>query len=238
MSKLIISNLTKNIKSKTLLNNINLSLDSSEIYGVIGENGAGKTTLFRCVLGLSKAIGEIIFNDKVVDESNYNHFLTKIGVVFPFPDILSFYTVEEIFANHLQYYECRSTDIKAYLKKFGLNVSLEDKISRFSLGMKQRLNIALACFHNPEILILDEPFNGLDREGIILLQELFLKLKEEGKIIIISSHSFSELESIANHLIVIHQGEVLTELSIENIRRQGFETLEQFYREIKEVGSI
>lgn len=85
---------------------------------------------------------------------------------------------------------------------------------------------------------MDEPFNGLDREGIILLQELLLKLKEEGKIIIISSHSFSELESIVDHLMVIHQGEVLTELSIENIRRQGFETLEQFYREIKEVGSI
>ena len=90
MSKLIISNLTKNIKSKTLLNNINLSLNSSEIYGVIGENGAGKTTLFRCVLGLSKAVGEIIFNDKVVDESNYNHFLQKLELFFLFQTSLVF----------------------------------------------------------------------------------------------------------------------------------------------------
>ncbi|WP_438838678.1 ABC transporter ATP-binding protein [Streptococcus pluranimalium] len=238
MSRLSISNLTKVVKDKTLLNNICLTLNYGQIYGVIGDNGAGKTTLFRCILGLSKPIGTVALDDKIVNSFNYNDFLKKVGVVFPFPDSFGAYTVKEAFENHSRYYSCPFVDVESYLKQFGLNVSSGDKISRFSLGMKQRLNIALACLHNPEILILDEPFNGLDREGIILLQQLLKDFKKQGKLIIISSHSFAELEKITDHLIVIQQGEVLADTNVMEVKRQGFGTFEQFYREIKEVHSV
>lgn len=95
-------------------------------------------------------------------------------------------------------------DVESYLKKFELSVSLNTKISMFSLGMKQRLNTALEFLHSPEILILDEPFNGLDREGITLSQNLLIEFKQMGKlVIVVSSNSFSELESIADNVIMI-----------------------------------
>ena len=217
MSKLTVSNLTKVVKNNMLLNNVCLSLNYGQVYSVIGNNGAGKTTLFRCILGF-----------------NYNEFLKKVGVVFPFPDSFGAYTVKEVFDNHTRYYACQSVDIESYLKKFGLNVYLGDMICKFSLGMKQRLNIALACLHNPEILILDEPFNGLDRDGILFLQHLLLDFKKQEKLIIISSHSFAELEKITDRLIFIQQGEILVDTDVLEIKRQGFETFEQFYRKIKE----
>ena len=142
--------------------------------------------------------------------------------------------MKEVFENHTRYYACQSVDVESYLKKFGLNVYLGDMICKFSLGMKQRLNIALACLHNPEILILDEPFNGLDRDGILFLQHLLMDFKKQEKLIIISSHSFAELEKITDCLIFIQQGEILVDTDVLEIKRQGFETLEQFYRKIKE----
>ena len=225
MSKLTVSNLTKVVKNKTLLNNVCLSLNYGQVYSVIGDNGAGKTTLFRCILGLSQPIGTVALDDKVVNSFNYNEFLKKVGVVFPFPDSFGAYTVKEA---------CQSVDVESYLKKFGLNVYLGDMICKFSLGMKQRLNIALACLHNPDILILDEPFNGLDRDGILFLQHLLLDFKKQEKLIIISSHSFAELEKITDRLIFIQQGEILVDTDVLEIKRQGFETFEQFYRKIKE----
>lgn len=233
MSRLTVSNLTKVVKNKTLLKDIFLSLNYGQIYGVIGENGAGKTTLFRCILGLSKPIGTIALDDKIVNSFNYDDFLKKVGVVFPFLDSFGAYTVTEVVENHARYYSCLVVDVESYLKQFGLNVSSGDKISRFSLGMKQRLNIALACLHNPEILILDESFNGLDREGILFLQQLLLDFKKQEKLIIISSHSFAELEQVIDHLILIDQGEVLADISVLEMKRQGFETLAPFYREIR-----
>ena len=233
MSRLTVSNLTKVVKNKTLLKDICLSLNYGQIYGVIGENGAGKTTLFRCILGLSKPIGTIALDDKIVNSFNYDDFLKKVGVTFPFLDSFGAYTVTEVVENHARYYSCLVVDVESYLKQFGLNVSSNDKISRFSLGMKQRLNIALACLHNPEILILDEPFNGLDREGILFLQQLLLDFKKQEKLIIISSHSFAELEQVIDHLILIDQGEVLADISVLEMKRQGFETLAPFYREIR-----
>ena len=215
MSKLTVSNLTKVVKNKTLLNNVCLSLNYGQVYSVIGDNGAGKTTLFRCILGLSQPTGTVALDDKIVNSFNYNEFLKKVGVVFPFPDSFGAYTVKEVFENHTRYYACQSVDVESYLKKFGLNVSL-------------------ACLHNPEILILDEPFNGLDRDGILFLQDLLLDFKKQEKLIIISSHSFAELEKITDRLIFIQQGEILVDTDVLEIKRQGFETFEQFYRKIKE----
>ncbi len=233
MMQLTISNLTKVIGNKTLLKEINLSLNSCHIYAIIGENGAGKTTLFRYLLGLTSSIGDIYLDGERITKECFPDYLKKIGVIFSFPDSYDSLTVKEVLENHIMYYACPSIDVESYLKTFGLSISLNNKISMFSLGMKQRLNMALAFLHSPEILTLDEPFNGLDREGIILLQNLLIKFKQMGKLVIISSHSFSELESIADHVIMIQNGEIVKKSSFKEMKQLGFEKLENFYENIK-----
>lgn len=236
MKQLTISNLTKVIRKKTLLNEINLSLIFGNIYAIIGGNGAGKTTLFRCLLGLSSSIGDIFLDDEPITEERFSDYLKKIGGMFSFPDSYDSLTVKEVLENHIRYYDCPSIDVESYLKKFELSVSLNTKISMFSLGMKQRLNMALAFLHSPEILILDEPFNGLDREGITLLQNLLIEFKQMGKLVIVSSHSFSELESIADNVIMIQNGEIVKKYSFKEMKQLGFEKLEDFYENIKMEG--
>ena len=179
MTVLEITDLTKVVDQKTLLNNINLLLTSSHIYGLIGENGAGKTTLFRCLLGLSSFVGKIYIDNELVTKNNINEFLKKIGFISPFPDSYDSLTIEEVFEQHIRYYGVACIEAEKYLKEFGLTVSLTDKISMLSLGMKQRLNIALVLLHNPDIVVLDEPFNGLDREGISLLKKSFSGVRTE-----------------------------------------------------------
>ena len=232
MAKLNILNLTKVVKQKTLLKDVNLSLSSNHIYGLIGGNGAGKTTLFRCLLGLSSSTGQIFFDDTEITDDMMSFFLGKVGAVFSLPDSYDTFTVKEVVDNHIQYYNCEAIEVESYLRKFGLSVSLDNKLSHFSLGMKQRLNIALACLHDPEIMVLDEPFNGLDRDGVGLLQNLLVDYKQRGKIIIISSHSFLELESIVDQVIMIQNGEILAASSPEELEQGGFEHLEDFYQDL------
>lgn len=233
MEKLAISHLTKIVQEKVLLKVLHLHLNAGCICGVIGDNGAGKTTLFRCILGLSQALGTITIDDKLLDSMTYKDFLKRVGYITPLPESFGAYTVTEVFDDHIYYYGCSAVNYRQYLKKFGLTLSPEEKISTLSWGMKQRLAISLACLHNPELLILDEPFNGLDRDGVVFLQQLLLTFKQERKLILISSHSFTDLEKIADSLILLHQGEILATSDVGDIKQQGFDSFEQFYRERK-----
>lgn len=230
MTQLEILNLTKNIKHNTLLEDITMSLKSNNIYALIGPNGAGKTTLFKCLLGLSHSTGKIYFDGEEITEENLSIFLRNTGVVFPIPDSYNTTTVGELFENQTRYYDCKNVNMREYLHDFGLTVSNSDKISELSLGMKQRLSIALALLHNPKLLILDEPFNGLDREGIRLLQNRLVNFKEKGHIIMISSHSFSDLDVISDAVIMIQDGKIVANSSYDAIKQGGFETLETFYK--------
>lgn len=162
--------------------------------------------------------------------------MKKVGAVFPLPDSYDDYSVNEVLDNHLHYYELAPIDKESYLKNFGLHVSLDSQIGLFSLGMKQRLNIALAFLHNPDILILDEPSNGLDREGSELLQGLLLDCQNKGKIVILSSHSFFELESTADTFLVLHKGKLVATTSLREIKQKGFNSLEEYYKTVKEGG--
>lgn len=156
--------------------------------------------------------------------------MKKIGFISPFPDSYDSLTIEEVFEQHIRYYGVACIEAEKYLKEFGLTVSLTDKISMLSLGMKQRLNIALVLLHNPDIVVLDEPFNGLDREGISLLKKVLVELEQKDKLIIVSSHSFAELESVIDKVIMIQNGKIVKTSDFREMKSGDLKTLEDLYQ--------
>lgn len=224
MSDVVISmeELKKSYGKHTVLESVTLNVNRGDIYGLIGKNGAGKTTLFKALLGLSRYdSGKLsILGGKNARENNQNR--RKIGFF--------------VGTNHYGYLNAKQ-NLQYFMKVKGIKdkgeadrvleiVGLNTKAAqvpaeRFSLGMKQRLGIANALLGNPEILIFDEPINGLDPQGIHDVRTLIEKLnRDEGKTIIVSSHILSELEHTATRFGIIHNGVVLKELTTEDFRTQ------------------
>ena len=230
MALLNVENLTIKFGGLTAVSEVNMEIGEESLVGLIGPNGAGKTTLFRCLLGLSSFVGKIYIDNELVTKNNINEFLKKIGFISPFPDSYDSLTIEEVFEPHIRYYGVACIEAEKYLKEFGLTVSLTDKISMLSLGMKQRLNIALVLLHNPDIVVLDEPFNGLDREGISLLKKVLVELEQKDKLIIVSSHSFAELESVIDKVIMIQNGKIVKTSDFREMKSGDLKTLEDLYQ--------
>lgn len=197
-------------KDQTVLNNINLQVPTGSIYGFLGPNGAGKTTTLRLILGLlRKREGSIsIFNKDF--NSNRIEILKQIGSLIESPSLYGHLTAIENLSILQKSYQCPKTRIKEVLEIVGLSQTGNKKAGQFSLGMKQRLSIAIALLHNPSLLILDEPTNGLDPNGIIEMRELLKKLNSNNNMtILVSSHLLSEIEKIASHIGIIHKGSLL-----------------------------
>jgi len=204
-----IKNLHKSFGKFKALSGVNLTVNEGEIFGFLGCNGAGKSTTIRCMLTLIKPnSGEILFKGKNINTCR-NEFLSAVGCIVEKPDFyknLSLYTNLRLSA---MLYSKRPSkqEILDCLKLVGLEGKEKVKFKACSQGMKQRLGIAATLIHNPEIIILDEPSNGLDPRGMIELRNLILKLKNEyKKTIIISSHILSEIELIVDSLIIIDKG--------------------------------
>jgi len=204
-----IKNLHKSFKKFKALNGVSLSVNEGEIFGFLGCNGAGKSTTIRCLLTLIKPdSGEILFKGKNINECR-SEFLSSVGCIVEKPD---FYTAMSLETNlklsAILYGKNPSKEeIYACLDLVGLKGKENVKFKACSQGMKQRLGIAAALIHNPEIIILDEPSNGLDPRGMIELRNLILKMKNElKKTIIISSHILSEVERIVDSMIIIDRG--------------------------------
>ena len=176
-------------KGEKVLNNINFSVKTGSIYGFLGPNGAGKTTTLRLILGLlKKQEGEINVFGKAF-EQNRTAILRGIGSLIESPSLYGQLTAAENLSVWQKVYQCSKNRIQEVLNLVGLRDTGAKKASQFSLGMKQRLAIAIALLHNPSLLILDEPTNGLDPNGIIEMRELLKKLNKEQEItILISSH--------------------------------------------------
>jgi len=220
--------LCKSYKGAETISNVNMNIKKGEIYGFLGPNGAGKTTVMKMILNLVKPTsGAIKIFNTPISTTSYQ-YLKKIGSIIEYPEFYERLTAKENLELHCEYSGVNDKGaVKEALRIVGLNSVENKKIREFSLGMKQRLGIARAIVTKPEILILDEPINGLDPIGIKDIRELLIQLKEKhGITILISSHIVSEIESIADTIGILHDGKLLKEVKMENIRKETMAYLE------------
>ncbi|WP_019394614.1 ABC transporter ATP-binding protein [Priestia filamentosa] len=221
-----VQNVSKKMKKRSLLNKVSFSVKGGGICGLLGPNGAGKTTLIRMLTGLIKPTGgQILLNGKNI-MTERKEALKEVGAIVESPIFFPYMTGGENLHNlarlHISSKSEREKRVCEVLEIVGLTGREDDKVRTYSLGMKQRLGIAQALLGDPELLILDEPANGLDPIGVRELRELLFKLKEEyGKTILISSHLLDELQRVCDQIVVIREGELmwngdLNEFATEN----------------------
>ncbi|MCR5202730.1 MAG: ABC transporter ATP-binding protein [Lachnospiraceae bacterium] len=222
-SVIMLNGIVKKYGPKTVLKGVNMTVNKGDIYGLIGKNGAGKTTLFKVLLGLSDfQDGKLsILGAKNENENRKNR--RKIGF-FVGANFFGYLNARQ----NLDYYRKVKgikdvNEVDRVLKIVGLDTdAAKAPAKRFSLGMKQRLGIANALLGNPEIIILDEPTNGLDPQGIHDIRELIGKLNEKyGTTIIVSSHILSELENTAHRFGIVHEGVLMREMTREDMKNES-----------------
>ncbi len=208
-------------REEVVLQGIGLRVPCGAIYGFLGPNGAGKTTTLRLVLGLlRKQQGAIRIFGKAFDAHRIE-ILRKIGSLIESPSLYGHLTAEENLKILQKMYRCPEKRIGEVLEVVGLQGTGSKRAANFSLGMKQRLSIAMALLHEPSLLILDEPTNGLDPNGIIEIRELLKKLNQErGMTILISSHLLPEIERLVTHLGIIHKGNLLFQGRVAELQEQ------------------
>ncbi|MEP7108746.1 MAG: ABC transporter ATP-binding protein [Ferruginibacter sp.] len=215
MSPIIrVSHLSKHFKDTRAVDDLSFTVNEGDVYGFLGQNGAGKSTTIRMLLSLvAPSGGEIVIFEKKLS-THRSEILRRVGAVIEKPDLykyLSAYDNLSIFARMSGMKVTRQLLMKQ-LQMVGLGERAGSKVRTYSQGMKQRLGIAVALVHNPALIILDEPTNGLDPQGIADMRNLILKLSNElGKTVLISSHLLSEIEMIANRMIIIHKGKKMVE---------------------------
>lgn len=206
MSEIIIENLSKTIKNNKILDNVNLTFESGHVYGLVGRNGSGKTMLLRAICGL-------IFPDsgKVIIDGKQLHkdisFPESCGIIIENTDLLPNFSA---FDNLKMLSEIKNTAndnmIKSAIKSVGLDPDSKKKVKTFSLGMKQRLSIAQALFEDPDILLLDQPTNALDEDGVNDVRRILLEQKKKNKLIIIASHNKEDISLLSDTVISVSNG--------------------------------
>lgn len=233
--------LSKKFGNKEILKSIDMTIYEGDIVGLIGPNGAGKSTFIKTVLNLyKKTEGEVSICGINVDE-DFESALSNVGCVIESPDLyphLSGLKNLKIVAlmNNIKDDEY----IEKIIKMFKLNTRINDKVKKYSLGMKQRLGIACALIKKPKLLILDEPTNGLDPLGIKELREIIKNISEEGNVtVLISSHILSEIENICDRIFIIDNGYIIDEIDVEDMKSHEM-SLEQEYLKLTSgsVGQI
>lgn len=212
MSKVVLKceNLNKKISKKMRISNISFTIYENDILGFIGPNGAGKTTIIKLLLGLYKYDTGIVEINGYDLKKDFVRAISGVGAIVENPDLYMYMTGYENLMISAKIYNISKERVNDVIKLVGLEDNIFEKVSSYSLGMKQRLGIAQAIVHNPKVLILDEPTNGLDPEGIIALNRLLKKLAKDGMSIIISSHILSELELLCNKVCFINNGKIIS----------------------------
>ncbi len=230
-------NLSKSFGKKKILDNINLDIYEGEIVGIIGPNGAGKTTLIKTILNLYKADHGSVKICNYLTTKNLEEALSKTGSVIENPDMYLNITGRANLKITALINQIKDTDyINDIIKFVGLKDRIDDKVKKYSLGMKQRLGLADALIKRPKLLILDEPTNGLDPYGIKELRDILKNISEkEHMSILISSHNLPEIENICDRVIIINEGKILSNFGIEEVKYKHITLEDEFFNKTKNI---
>lgn len=227
------------LKETLAVKNLNLEIKESEIFSLLGLNGSGKTTTIKLLLGLLfPTQGGVYLHGKLMPD---REVIRTVGYLPELPSLYRSLTINELLSFYAYLSEVPSSRINSRINEVLQIVSLgkekNKRVGELSRGMLQRVGIAQALFHNPEILVFDEPVSGLDPVGIREMRELILKLKKEGKTIFFSSHIISEVEKISDRVGILHQGELVSVLGQKDWSDQQGKLEEIFFQKIKPVMS-
>ena len=209
MSYIEVSNVSKKYKDRMLVDDVSFTVEKGEILGIVGLNGSGKTVLLKCICGLMDySGGTITVNGNVIVKDC--EYPANMGVIIETPGFLPYHSGYK----NLEYLaslrkKISKQDIKDVLVKVGLAGEEKKLVAKYSLGMRQRLGIAQAIMENPELLILDEPMNGLDKDGIAEVRKLLLEMKAEGKTMIITSHNEEDIKVLCDKVVEMDKGRLV-----------------------------
>ena len=217
-----VNNVSKKIGSKTIIDEVSFDVPKGKIVGLLGPNGAGKTTLIRMIVGLMKiSNGEITIANYSLKE-HYREAISEVGAIVENPE---FYNYMSGMDNLLQYARmsrkhATPEEILAIIKQVHLEAHFNQKVKTYSLGMRQRLGVAQALIHQPSLLVLDEPMNGLDPMGMKEFREMLRDLKNKGISVILSSHQLSDIELVADELVIVQHGKITHQVTMDEIKNQ------------------
>lgn len=208
MSIISVNNVTKKFRENTVLDNVSLEIEQGSVTGLVGRNGSGKTVLMKCILGLvTPTSGTITVRGKQVGKDI--DIPDNVGVIIETPGFLPNFSA---YNNLMQLAKIRrkigKAEVRAAIEKVGLNPDDKKHVGKFSLGMRQRLGLAQAIMENPDLLILDEPMNGLDKDGVCDMRQYLLDLKSQGKTILIASHSAEDIGILCDTVCEMDKGKL------------------------------
>lgn len=209
-----INNINVFVGHKKIVKSASFNIDAGEIVGLVGPNGAGKTTIMKTILGLTKFNGNISVNGKEVTE-NKHESLSNVGALIEHPAIYPFLTGLQ----NLKLYSCDESDRKQIISLLQMEQYINAKAKGYSLGMKQKLGIAIALLNHPKLIILDEPMNGLDVESTITVRKIIKQYADLGTAFLISSHILSELQKVMTRIILVNNGEIIVNQSVDEFNK-------------------
>lgn len=206
---IFVENAVKSFKNNLALDHVSVKFSKGAIHGIIGRNGSGKTVLFKCICGFMRLTsGQILINGKTIGKQI--NIPKNIGIIIETPGFLQSYSgYKNLKMLASIQHKIEKNDIKNTMMRVGLDPENKKKVGKYSLGMKQRLGIAQAIMENPDILILDEPMNGLDTQGVKDIKQLLLQLKQEGKTIILASHNMEDIHDLCDTVHEMSAGKIL-----------------------------
>lgn len=214
-----INQLDKFFEKKQVLHQISFEIKRGQIVGLIGANGAGKTTIMKAILGITAFDGDIQLDDQKITVDNHSA-LEHVGALIEYPGLYPYLTGREqllLFANGPQRHE----RVNQTIEELHLAAYADVKTKKYSLGMRQKLGIALAFVNRPELVILDEPMNGLDPKATMALRQLIVRKRDEGTTFLISSHILSELQKVADDVIIIDQGRLIIDATMSELLKKS-----------------
>ena len=219
--KINIENVSKNFGNIHALDNVSFGIPKNSIFGILGSNGSGKTTLMKIMSGLIKKwSGSIYFNDKKYTNQNLN-LSNQFGFLIENPCFYEFLSARQNLEMLLRISNRTENHIKDIVESVNLTNRIDDKVETYSYGMKQRLGLAQTLLHDPEILVIDEPNNGLDPLGISEMNQIIKNLHDSGKTIIMSSHILNEIELLCTDVCILKHGKVLITESLTDLKEKS-----------------